>query len=210
MTGLILKDLIQMKRILKTLVGLMILYIAIAVVQDSSEILVSLSVVICVITGINTLALDEQSKWNQYALVLPFSRASLVLGKYIMLFIMAVISAAVVMAVEGCIIGGASLTAVAEVGLLSLLGSMFAMSLVMPFIYKFGIERGRYVLMAIVMIPFLVALIGKESGIPLPVSFIDNVFKTIEHNPWILVVLAILFVLCSLLISVQICKKKEY
>lgn len=211
MIGLILKDLIQMKRIMKTLAVLALLYIVIAVFQGSSEIIVSLSVVVCVITGINTLAMDEHSKWNQYALTLPFDRASLVLGKYIMLLIMSCISAVVVMLLEGCIIRGAgSMAGVFEVGIVSFVGSVFSMSLMLPFIYKFGIERGRYILMAFVMIPFLIALVGEKAGITLSAPSIGNALQTIEHNPWILVVIFILFVVCSMMISIWICKKKEY
>ena len=211
MIGLILKDLIQMKRILKTLAGLALIYILIAFFQGSSEIVITLSVVVCVITGVNTLALDEQSKWNQYALTLPFDRASLVIGKYIMLFIMACISSAAVMLLELCInrmAGGISDLLV--VGLGAFMGSLISTSLLLPFMYKFGIERGRYVLMAVVMIPFLLALLGEKAGITLTVPALDNAAQFVNRNPWILLVMALAFVMVSMLISVMICKKKEY
>ena len=103
MIGLIIKDFIQMKRLLKALAGLTILYVLLAFLQGSSELVVTLSVMVCVITGINSVSVDEYSKWNQYALTLPFDRASLVIAKYVMLFIISGISAFAVMLLEGCI-----------------------------------------------------------------------------------------------------------
>lgn len=211
MIGLIIKDLIQMKRIFKTLAGLALLYILIAFLQGSSEIVVTLSVVVCVITGINSLAMDEQTKWNQYALTLPFDRASLVIAKYVMLIIMSCISSAAVMILELCITkmsGGIS--ALLVVGGIALIGSLLSMSLVLPFIYKFGIERGRYVLMAVVMIPFIFAILGEKAGISISAPALGNAAQFLDRNPWVLLIFALLCVVVSMGISVRICKKKEY
>lgn len=211
MIGLILKDLIQMKRIIKTLAGLALLYVLIAFFQGSSEIVVSLSVMVCVITGINSLGTDEQSKWNQYALTLPFDRASLVIAKYIMLLIMSCISAVAVMLLELCIsrmAGGISTLLV--VGGVSFIGSLLSMSLMLPLIYKFGIEGGRYVLMAVVMIPFIIAILGERAGVKLSAQALSNATQFFDRNPWILVIIAFACVIVSMLLSVAICKKKEY
>lgn len=208
MLGLIIKDFIQLKRILKTLVGIAIIYTVLAFLQGSSEMFATLGIMICVISCINSLALDEHSKWNQYALTLPFTRTHLVVSKYIMAFILASGMTIVCMLVELAV--SQSFIKVLEVGVGSIVGSIISVTLLLPFIYKFGIERGRYVLMAVVMFPFVLALLGKEAGIEISVPFLAGMVQTIEHAPWILAVGAILFAACSLLISIWICKKKEY
>ena len=81
MIGLIVKDLIQMKRMLKTFVAIMLLYVVLGAVQGSSAIVGTLGVMICVMAGLSSLSMDEHGKWNQYALTLPYSRTQLVVAK---------------------------------------------------------------------------------------------------------------------------------
>lgn len=208
MLGLILKDFIQMKRILKTLAGLMVLYMILALQQDSSELLITLGVVVCIIICINTLSMDERGKWNEYALTLPFTRSQLVISKYIMTCIMALIMALMAMIVEFFLSG--ELLAILETGVAAAVSSLLGVALVLPFLYKFGIERGRYVLMIVVMAPFVLAVVLQRTGANMSASFWSDLAQKIEHAPWILVVAIILMFACSMMISILICKKKEY
>lgn len=211
MIGLIIKDFIQMKRLLKALAGLTILYVLLAFLQGSSELVVTLSVMVCVITGINSVSVDEYSKWNQYALTLPFDRASLVIAKYVMLFIISGISAFAVMLLEVCInkMSGGFLALMA-VGGVSFTGSLISMSLMLPFIYKFGIERGRYILMAVIMIPFLAAVLAGKTGVSIEIPAVEDIIQFLDRYPWTIIPLTLVCVIVSMLISVLICKKKEY
>ncbi len=66
MLGLIIKDFLQLKRILKALLGLCILYTLIAFAQDSPDMLVTFSVIICTISCMNSLMLAIYQKgFNQ-------------------------------------------------------------------------------------------------------------------------------------------------
>ena len=76
--------------------------------------------------------------------------------------------------------------------------------------YKFGIERGRYIMLAAFLIPFLIIVIADEAGISLSMPSLVGVIQFIEQNPWILVIFLAVWVACSMIISIQICKKKEY
>lgn len=211
MIGLILKDLIQMKRLIKTLGGLVVMYIVLAFLQGSSEIFITWSVVVCVVTAINSLAMDERSKWDQYALTLPFDRESLVMGKYIMLVMMSAVSAFAVLLLEwgiSCVNGRTPELFLVGVG--AFVGSLLSMSLMFPFIYKFGIERGRYILMAAVMIPVILVILGERAGIVLSSPVLGNAAQFVDRNPWVLLVIALGCTAVSMMISILICRKKEY
>ncbi|MBR3762604.1 MAG: ABC-2 transporter permease [Lachnospiraceae bacterium] len=209
MIGLIVKDLIQMKRMLKTFVAIMLLYVVLGAVQGSSAIVGTLGVMICVMAGLSSLSMDEHGKWNQYALTLPYSRTQLVVAKYMMLSLLAGIMAVFTM-VADIIIGRGISSSTAENGLVVIIGSLFTVALELPFMYKFGIERGRYIMLAVFLTPFVLAMIADKADITFSVPFIMGVIQFIEHNPWILVLLLGAWVVGSMMLSIQICKRKEY
>lgn len=209
MIGLIVKDLIQMKRMLKTFVAIMLLYVVLGAVQGSSAIVGTLGVMICVMAGLSSLSMDEHGKWNQYALTLPYSRTQLVVAKYMMLSLLAGIMAVFTM-VADIIIGRGISSSTAENGLVVIIGSLFTVALELPFMYKFGIERGRYIMLAVFLTPFVLAMIADKADITFSVPSIMGVIQFVEHNPWILVLLLGAWVVGSMMLSIQICKRKEY
>ena len=209
MIGLIVKDLIQMKRMLKTFVAIMLLYVVLGAVQGSSAIVGTLGVMICVMAGLSSLSMDEHGKWNQYALTLPYSRTQLVVAKYMMLSLLAGIMAVFTMAAD-VIIGRGISSSTAETGLVVIIGSLFTVALELPFMYKFGIERGRYIILAVFLTPFLLTMIADNAGISFSAPSIVGVIQFIEQNPWILVLFLGAWVVCSMMLSIQICKRKEY
>ena len=209
MIGLIAKDMIQMKRMLKTFAAIMLLYVVLGAVQGSSGIVVTLGVMICVMAGLSSLSMDEHGKWNQYALTLPYSRSQLVVAKYMMLSLLAGIMAAFTM-VADVVIGRGISSSTAETGLVVIVGSLFTIALELPFMYKFGIERGRYIMLAVFLTPFVLAMIADKADITFSVPSIMGVIQFIEYNPWILVLLLGAWVVGSMMLSIQICKRKEY
>lgn len=95
---------------------------------------------------VTLLAYDERSKWSSYCAALPYSRAQLVSAKYLMgLF-----------ALLGCFVltAAAQATGVdwsspdhvshfAMILLLMLASSLLGSALVLPFMFKLGVEKGR-------------------------------------------------------------------
>ncbi len=208
MLGLIIKDFIQLRRIMKAFIGIAVLYILLSLLQKSNGLLVTLGIIMCTLSGVNSLAMDQQSKWDEYALTLPFDRTKLVVAKYVMLVVLAVTASIVTMLIEACAFGvGMN---VLEVGATVFFSSLTGVSILLPALYKFGIEKGRYILMALVMIPFAVMLLLDNMGQSIPTEFLTRVMESIDRAPWLLVAGIAALVMVSMLISVIICKKKEY
>ncbi len=105
----------------------------------------------CILSGMIALSLisyEEKEKWNVFAATLPYSRAQLVSSKYLVSLILSGIAIlgmtaaqAGAMCVRHCFDG---------LGLLKIATMLVPMSLLptallLPFIYRFGVEKGRIV-----------------------------------------------------------------
>ncbi len=87
---------------------------------------------------------------------------------------------------------------------------VLVISLVLPFIYRFGAEKGRLVLMAVVLVPFVIYVLMENMELHVQAEAIGKFFQALDKAPWLLFVAAAVLVLGSIFISIQICKKKEY
>lgn len=211
MKGLLLKDLYTMKKQLYVAGGLMVFYLVYAIVLKNAMMLGTAVVLFSFLMPITCMAYDDASGWNRYALSLPLTRKKLVLTKYLVGVITTVAGFALAM------VGNAALIAMgyvdnptetwvftcifAEVGLLIL-------SLMLPVMFKFGAEKGRFILIAMIMIPTVLG------------GFIFSWLQTLgisapsDETVILIVALSPIFVLAvmglSYLLSVKIVNKKEY
>ena len=90
MKGLITKELIALK---KQLFILSILIIAFSAASIWGELSFCMVIPMFLsIFSINSLTMDEQSKWQQYSISLPYSRKTIVSSKYVTTLIVLTIS----------------------------------------------------------------------------------------------------------------------
>ena len=91
MTGLILKDLLVMRKALKSYLMIMVLYAVLAYldVLNYSFIITFIQVMLMVLP-LSAFAYDEQAKWDRYAMSLPLGRVRVVGARY--LFVLALCS----------------------------------------------------------------------------------------------------------------------
>ena len=102
---------------------------------------------------VNLIAYDERSRWSQYCRTMPYKVSQIVGSKYL-IGLMAQLAVLVLMcgsqAIKTGIDGSFSLG-----GFLSLVSvlmclSMFSSGLCLPFIFRFGVEKGRLAYFAVV------------------------------------------------------------
>ena len=84
MTGLILKDLLNLKKQGKVYLILIIFYFAIGLVNENSSMFASMMTMVAVLIPITAMAYDERCKWDRYALTMPVSRKDMVMSKYLL------------------------------------------------------------------------------------------------------------------------------
>lgn len=211
MKGLITKEFIMMK---KQWFSLTIMIIGFSVSAGFGDIMVALVLpVVMSIFPINLMALDEQSKWQQYVIALPYGRKTIVSSKYALYVINTLISMAIltIVYIISCIANqetDISLPSLLFSGLV--MGSIYPL-IMLPLIFKFNSTKSRNILI-ITSCLFGGFAVGAISIILDDDSVISETIINIFTSPLlpfiIIAVLAVLY-LISWAISVRIYEKRD-
>ncbi len=145
MKGLLLKDLYMTRAYCKSYLLILVVFLAASFIVGNTA-FVYYPCLLCGMIPVSLLAYDERSRFLQYGAALPVSRAQLVAEKYLV----GLISQTAVLLLSGIAVGiragiaGTFEPAVFAVTVLSLLvTSVLAFSIPLPFIFKYGVEKGR-------------------------------------------------------------------
>ncbi len=161
MRALMLKDIYVLLRQLKLFVIVMVIF-ALAFQENA----VSFIIFYAAMLTVSSMAYDEQSKWPQLAMMLPYSIRDIVLSKYLLGWLM---------------IGGMTLLSMLQIFIdieyvwVSLIVACVAMSfmaVILPLVFWLGTEKGRMLMIALMAAVFgVVSAIGYISivyGLNLP------------------------------------------
>lgn len=202
MRGLLIKDIINMKAQTKVLILLIVFQFFVALSIENTSMLGAIIAIMAALLPTTAMAYDEKAKWDRYALTMPITRRDLVLSKYILGIGFSVI-AFIFNILLNVMLG---YYPVKEIFLLSaaFLGAgLLFLTLVMPVMFKYGVEKGRVVMMILIFSPTAVAVLLKKVNIAPPSqAFLDQLVYVL---PAVLVVLLGL----SVLLSMRIYQKKE-
>lgn len=211
MKGLLYKDFCVLKKQVKILIVFVVFYAIWSVLAQIPSMMGTMVIILSIMLPISSMSYDETGQWYRYAFSLPVSRRTLVLSKYMLGFLTALagllvcaIGNLVILSLtnwENALESWITIGACLEVGVIFL-------SVLIPVLFKFGVEKGRFLIVAIALVPsMLIGLLAgmlKNTGIPMPS---EEVLQAILYaSP--LFTLAIFLI--SFRISVGICKKKEY
>jgi len=203
MLGLILKDLLNLKKQGKLMLLMIVLYAVLAVINDMYGIF-AVFVVIGAMMPMTALAYDERAHWDKLVLTMPVSRTAIVLSKYLLGLGLAAVGLTVFI--------GVSLPTAPDRWQENLLtaSAVFALALLMiaimmPLLLKFGSEKFRMMMILIFLLPFLLVLCLIRF-VPMP-EFSQS---QIELLVIAAVAVMLLLFLLSMWISVQIVRRKEY
>lgn len=215
MKGLLLKDFYMTLKYCKAYMVIAVIFLALIFVDDGYSMgTMNFMFLIypCVLSGVipvNLLAYDEKSRWIQYSATLPYTRAQLVNVKYLMGFLLqaAMLTlTAIAFALRMAIAGTFQMGVFALVLTTTLAFALFSSSITMPFVFKFGVEKGR--------VAYYFA-IGGTSAIGIIASeFLSNGISLSGTVSYL--VLALLLIGCiglyalSWLLSIAFYKKREF
>lgn len=104
-------------------------------------------VVWCSMLPYSAMAYDERSHWDQLAAMMPYSRRDIVLSKYVLGWICMGLSVVMMLLLQvlTTLIGRAGPEF--SMMLTSLFGGFIALAVTLPLIFRFGVERGRMVIL---------------------------------------------------------------
>lgn len=217
MKGLILKDIIILKKNVKIMFAAAAFYAVMSFTQGDPSFFSSLFTLLFAILILTTYSLDEYAKWDGYGITLPVTREDIIKSKYALVVIVAflgmILSSVFIMGynvftkqesilagVEGAVAGAAIVLAF--------------YSIILPIITKLGVEKTRLVMIVICVVPLLIGSFIKksieQSSITVPASII-HLWNTITDHIYLFAPLVLIIVMgISYNISVQIYKKKEF
>lgn len=221
MKGLIIKDLLQLKSYIKTLVIFMIIFVCVSLEPQSENqdgLLVVMMTLGLGMFGMATFSYDEMAKADRYILTLPFSRKEIVLSKYILQFLLTMAGAILGMILSIIVSLILNKGVPNFIDLISTaLGGMFGIGLVesiqIPCIYKMGAEKGRIYMFIITMIVAfgagLIVMLGGKilSNFSINLSSMSYILDT--FLPILLLALVLIEYFISYKISYKIYSKKE-
>lgn len=215
MSGLIIKDLLNLKKQILPLGVFFIIYFGISLVSKDSSFFSGMIMIFCSILPITALAYDDRAGWNKYALTMPVSRSMLVISKYVMSLILIGVGAVVVL-LFNALFGMNSLHESLVSTCTILFMGVIMLSLSLPLNYKFGIEKSRYVLIGVCVLPAAIISIfsvGISSGDSDQVYGMMHLIEMVVTSNWLiageLIISAMIFFI-SMMISVNIIQRKEF
>ncbi len=207
MRGLILKDLYNLRKYGKTLLLISALYIMLTFMMDDSSMFGGMIVLLFAITSVTSFAYDSQSGWDTYVLSIPVSRKEVVLSKYVLSALLALMGG-VLSLLMGWLHGVFNhVSNFSEMLLISY--SLFAVALVLlsillPLVYKFGVERSRVIILAVIAIPSAAIMVLVQTG-PMPELSEQTFHQVLLLSPVVIIVCGIV----SFVISHGIYRRKE-
>lgn len=148
MKGLLLKDFYMAAKYCRSylLIGAVFIAVSFAGPESQNMFFVFYPCLLCGMIPVNLLAYDERSRWLEYSGTLPYTKAQIVSGKYLVGII---VQGAMLIAVgiaQGVRMNMAGTFGWGEFALF--MGSIYAMATVtssisLPFMFRWGVEKGR-------------------------------------------------------------------
>ena len=171
MKGLLLKDWYMMKKYCRYYLFVSIGFIILSMMSSGNMFFIFYPCLLAGMIPVNLLGYDERSRWTEYVGTLPYTKTQIVSAKYliglftqIVLLIVIGITQGVKMSIEGNFI----LKEFLVLTMLLLIMASVPSSLTLPFVFKYGVEKGRgayYVMIGVVCAGSIIATTIFKEGL---------------------------------------------
>ena len=209
MSGLLLKDFYTLRQYTKTMLIMLFLFALISFGLDNpATFFEGFIIIMSMMMSITSFSYDSLAKWDRFGLSLPITRKEVVAGKYILSLLLCLIGAVLAFLISSMIL---ILKPVEDFGMmehiLSLLGIVSVVllffSLILPLIFKFGVEKSRLVLVGVFAIPTAGMIALGQLGVASPSE------STLTHILKGMPLVVIFAYILSYFLSVKIYTAKE-
>lgn len=207
MKGLILKEILQLRNYKKTIMILLAFLMIFSIVNKNFSFASALIVVVSVMMVMTGFAYDDMAKWDGYVLSMPLKKNKIVLCKYILSILLAALGSlvSIILGYFMDIITNNNFSYEDLLGIgVSVEAALILVSILIPLIYKFGVEKSRYILMMIFLLPTIIALVFGSNSISMPSE--DEIIILLKASP----IITVLIFIMSYLISSSIYESKEF
>jgi len=203
MKGLILKDLLNLRKQARIILLFVGFYFVLGIINQNGDSFGGVVALLFAMLSVTAMAYDERAGWDKYALTMPVSRRDLVVSKYLL---------GVLLSSAGFLLNLIFQLGFAKAALvdgllvsLALFGvGIFFLSLMLPINFKWGVEKGRILMMIGLFGPTILITLLPQMGVAMP----GEVF--LQSLVYILPVVVIVLFAFSVWISLRIYGKKEF
>ena len=200
MIGLIKKDLFTLKKQILIVVFFAIFYGALSFAEPNNYGMFAYMITLfSIFIPMTSLSYDERSEWNKYAITMPISRKHIVYSKYLLCVLAISASAILCILLSFLLEKKLTIESIATISTSLSIGVLF-MSINIPFNFKFGVEKSRFLIFGLVGIPTVLIVLLNKLEIQLPSE--DTIIRLLKLLPLISVGCLILSILASLLSQV--------
>ena len=204
MSGLILKDLLVLRKQGKSYLLIIGIYMVLAFVGVFDySILSTMMVVLTMMLPMATFSYDELARWDKFAAAMPVGRSGIVKAKYLTAFAVtggAGLLCFVVNIIVAMIDQEAQLGALMAVLGGSLGAGLLINAAILPLLFKYGAEKSRSIMMVVMLVVFILVFglvtVAGEGGFAVPNAMAAAI-------PW----LAVLLVLGGFAFSYRVSQK---
>lgn len=194
MKGLLYKDFCILMRQMR------IFMFAILLLCVVNEQLVTFAILYAAMLPYSTLAYDEQSQWLRFAAMTPCRPLDIVLSKYLLGWLLMGCTAGISLLLNA-MIGrlGTELSAAAVISALA--AGLICLAVMLPVMFRFGVERARMGVILIFVVIF--SLVGSGE------FFTASALPVLENLPLLLMAAAVLISAGSVMLSVKLFRGRE-
>lgn len=206
MTGLVIKDIFSLKKQLRVIGLLLVVYGFLSYVQKSTAMLSMLMILYAIMTPVLIFSADEKCGWNKMVLAFPVSKKDVILSKYvsslffdvIIFFICFVLTIGLVQIIDG------DMEKELTNQMYFICGGTVASSIMLPIIFRFGVTKGRYIFMVACLTPW--AIVTLVTTIPDGKDKLFEIFTKLVDYKGFIPVISLIILLISYGISAKIAK----
>lgn len=202
MKGLLLKDILNLRQQGKVYLVIISIWLVIGIMNKDAAFFAGVMMIFSLLVPVSAIAYDERAKWDKFALTMPLSKLDLIASKYLLSLVCTVLSG-ILAIIVGLAIAGDTKEVLMSVMALMSLGVIFT-SFILPVIFKFGVEKGRLVVMVLFLAPSVLVMLISKLNLRLPNE------DAISQMLYFLPAIAAGILLVSVYISVRIYSKKEF
>ena len=196
MLALLLKDLYTLKAQMKVFLFILIIF-ALAFQAEAG----AFAVFYATLLPVTSLAYDEQSKWPQLALMLPYSIKDIVLSKYLLGWFLSFVVSMLYGLVSLLIDGGDYFLVVIFMSL-----ALCFLALTLPVVFWLGTEKGRLLLVAVLAGIF--GMIGATGYISVLYGMQEVPFGSVPAFSGVCLLGTLLFNVLSIFLSIFLYKRR--
>lgn len=206
MKGLLLKDFYLSWRYCRAFLVIVAVFLAVSFTGDDNIFFLIYPIMIASVIPMTLVSYDEHDKWTAYSGTLPYTKTQLVSAKYVVGLCFGTVAFLISMAattVRMMLGGGFVLEQFAVVGTALLVLGCLGPALILPYVFKYGAEKGR--------VAFYIT-VGVFSGVAAVLAGMGFQIQTVAHGLWPLAVVAgvsILLYALSWWLSIRFYQKRE-